>query len=212
MKKKSYIKQAKNRGTKSIPEHFHSFMHCNCCLMYVCIWLGLAKYSTVSLHFTSLHLSHSLFDRWGTKDDRATTVLHSSLFSAFRRVSPNFNPVHSLMLSSHLFFCLPLLLPPCPVPCRIFAFRQTQKRNKNQFSNVLFIHALCDCGLMSSPQNTAVHIPPALTLSLKSSLRCGHEGLDVPSLPDAVTEVFSKMWSWRIGCALPPRRCHWSLL
>ena len=61
------------------------------------------------IRFTSLHLSHSLFDRWGTKDDRATTVLHSSLFSAFRRASPNFNPVHSIMLSSHLFFCLPLL-------------------------------------------------------------------------------------------------------
>ena len=71
------------------------------------------------LAFTSLHLSHSLFDRWGTKDDRATTVLHSSLFSAFRRASPNLNPVHSVMLSSHLFFCLPLLLPPCTVPCRI---------------------------------------------------------------------------------------------
>ena len=70
-------------------------------------------------YFTSLHLSHSLFDRWGTKDDRATTVLHSSLFSAFRRASPNFNPVHAVMLSSHLFFCLPLLLPPCTVPCRI---------------------------------------------------------------------------------------------
>ena len=28
---------------------------------------------------SSLHLSHSLFDRWGTKDDRATTVLHSSM-------------------------------------------------------------------------------------------------------------------------------------
>ena len=70
-------------------------------------------------HFISLHLSHSLFDRWGTKDDRATTVLHSSLFSAFRRASPNFNPVHSVMLSSHLFFCLPLLLPPYTVPCRI---------------------------------------------------------------------------------------------
>ena len=71
------------------------------------------------LPFTSLHLSHSLFDRWGTKDDRATTVFHSSLFSAFRRASPNFNPVHSVMLSSHLFFCLPLLLPPYTVPCRI---------------------------------------------------------------------------------------------
>ena len=78
-----------------------------------------AQTGSLFIHFTSLHLSHSLFDRWGTKDDRATTVLHSSLFSAFRRASPNFNPVDSVMLSSHLFFCLPLLLPPCTVPCRI---------------------------------------------------------------------------------------------
>ena len=28
-------------------------------------------------------------------------------------------PVHSFMLSSHCFLCLPLHLPPCTVPCRI---------------------------------------------------------------------------------------------
>ena len=28
-------------------------------------------------------------------------------------------PVHSLMLSSHRFLCLPLCLPPCTFPCRI---------------------------------------------------------------------------------------------
>ena len=76
-------------------------------------------FTLIQGHCTSLHLSLSLVDRWGTKDDRATTVLHSSLFSAFRRASPNFNPVYSVTLSSHLFFCLPLLLPPCTVPCRI---------------------------------------------------------------------------------------------
>ena len=69
-------------------------------------------------HFT-LHLPLCPVDRWGTKDDRATTFLHPSLFSAFRRASPNFIPVHSVMMSSHLLFCLPFLLPPCTVPCRI---------------------------------------------------------------------------------------------
>ena len=33
--------------------------------------------------------------------------------------SPKSKPVHSVMLSSHLVFCLPFLLPPCTVPCRI---------------------------------------------------------------------------------------------
>ena len=31
----------------------------------------------------------------------------------------NSRPVHSLMLSSHLFFCLPCLLPPFTVPCKM---------------------------------------------------------------------------------------------
>ena len=96
-----------------------AFLACHQCGCGFESRLGLTFRAFTSLHFTSLHLSHSLFDRWGTKDDRATTVLHSSLSSAFRRASPNFNPVHSVMLSSHLFFCLPLLLPPCTVPCRI---------------------------------------------------------------------------------------------
>ena len=70
------------------------------------------------LGVTSLHLSHSLFDRCCTKDDRATTVLHSSLFLAFQRASPNFNPVHSVTLSYHLLPRPPLPLPPCKVPRR----------------------------------------------------------------------------------------------
>ena len=76
---------------------------------------------TVSVPHHSLthHTSRSLDDPWGIKDDRATTFLHSSLSSAFQRVSPNSYPVHSDILSSHLFFCLSFLLPPCTVPCRI---------------------------------------------------------------------------------------------
>ena len=55
----------------------------------------------------------------GTTDDVATIVFHPFLSSAGRRESPNPIPVHSLMLSSNLFFCLPLLLAPFTVPCRI---------------------------------------------------------------------------------------------
>ena len=63
--------------------------------------------------------SRSLNDRWGIKDNPATTFLHSSLSSAFQRASSNPNRVHCDMLSSYLFFCLPFLLNPCTVPCRI---------------------------------------------------------------------------------------------
>ena len=35
----------------------------------------------------------------------------------------NSRPVHSLMLSSHLFFCLPCFLPPFTVPCKMVLAR-----------------------------------------------------------------------------------------
>ena len=59
----------------------------------------------------------SLNDRWGIKDNRATTFLHSSLFSAFRSVSPNFKlPVpiccHPISFSVSLSFSF---LLSCPV-------------------------------------------------------------------------------------------------
>ena len=67
------------------------------------------------------HLTYPvvLVDRWGATDDLATSSLHSCRLSAFLMAAPSVMPVHSGMLSSHLFFCLPRLLPPCTVPCRI---------------------------------------------------------------------------------------------
>ena len=55
----------------------------------------------------------------GTADDVATIPFYPSLSSAARRESPNPILVHSLMLSSYLFFYLPLLLAPFTVPFRI---------------------------------------------------------------------------------------------
>ena len=63
--------------------------------------------------------SLNLGSRQGTTDDVATIPFHPSLSSAALRESPNPIPIHSLMLSSHLFFGLPLLLAPFTVPCRI---------------------------------------------------------------------------------------------
>ena len=66
----------------------------------------------------SLHLISSQSLNLGGR--RGTTIpFHPSLSSAALRESPNPIPFHSLMLSSHLFFCLPLLLAPFTVPCRI---------------------------------------------------------------------------------------------
>ena len=41
------------------------------------------------------------------------------LVSHSPRASQNLNPVHSEILFSQRFFCLPLLLPPCTVLCKI---------------------------------------------------------------------------------------------
>ena len=58
------------------------------------------------------YLSRSLIDRWGTTVDFTTSFLHSSRLSTFRCGIFHSRPVHSLMLSSHRFLCLPLRLPP----------------------------------------------------------------------------------------------------
>ena len=55
-------------------------------------------------------------------------LLNFSLFSTALWDSLNSRPVHSLMLSSHLFLCLPCLLPPFTVPCKIVIF--TLQRSK----------------------------------------------------------------------------------
>ena len=76
------------------------------------------KLSTSDLLFTH-SLIPCLNDRWGIKDDRATTF---SPFLSVLSLLKDFtqpNPVHSNISSSSLFSCLPFLLPPCTVPCRI---------------------------------------------------------------------------------------------
>ena len=66
--------------------------------------------------------SHLFLNRegcWGTTDDCATSFLHFPLFFNALWVLANSRPVHSLILSPHLFLCLPCLLPPFTVPCKM---------------------------------------------------------------------------------------------
>ena len=55
----------------------------------------------------------------GTTYDFTTSFLHFSLFSTVLLDLAKSKPVHSLMLPSHLFFCLPCLLLPFTVPCKM---------------------------------------------------------------------------------------------
>ena len=65
------------------------------------------------------HQSLNREGRWGTTDDFATSFLHFSLFSTALWDLPNSRPLHSLMLSQQIFLCLPCLLPPFTVPCKM---------------------------------------------------------------------------------------------
>ena len=61
----------------------------------------------------------TLEGRQGTIDEFATIAFHLDLFSAALVELAKSIPVYSLILSSHLFFCLPLFLFTFTVPCRI---------------------------------------------------------------------------------------------
>ena len=81
-------------------------------------------------HVHRHHHHHKTFNRegcCGTTDDFANSFLHFSLFSTALWDLANSRPVHSLMLSSHLFLCLACLLPPFTVPCKMVSARHDEQ-------------------------------------------------------------------------------------
>ena len=76
------------------------------------------------LHYHYHHQFLNREGRWGTTDDFTISFLHFSPFSTALWDLPNSRPVHSLMLSSLLFLCLPCLLLPFTVPCKLVLARR----------------------------------------------------------------------------------------
>ena len=70
---------------------------------------------------------------WGTTDDFTSGFLHFSLFSTSLWDLANSRPVHSLM-SSHLFLCLPCLLSPFNVPCKMVLARLMNGRHDHSIA------------------------------------------------------------------------------
>ena len=70
-------------------------------------------------HHQHHHLSLKREGRSGTTDDATTNSFLFSPFSTALWDLAKSRPVHSLMLSAHLFLCLPRLLPPFTVPCKM---------------------------------------------------------------------------------------------
>ena len=98
--------------------------------------IGCAHEETVAAVREYYHHHHQSLNReghWGPTDDFATSFLHVSLFSNALWDLPNSRPVHPLMLPSHLFLCLPCLLPPFAVPCKMVLARPDERpvRRKN---------------------------------------------------------------------------------
>ena len=94
-----------------------------------------------------LHLSLNRGGRLGTTDDFTTSFLHCSLFSTALWDFASSRHVHSLMLSSHLFFCLPCLLPPFVVPCKIVLARPDERETcPHHCSSRLFTMVRSSCG------------------------------------------------------------------
>ena len=88
-------------------------------------------YHAISILFYPLTLE----GRWGTTDEFATIPFHLVLFSAVLAQLAKSIPVHFLIVSSHLFFCLPLFLFPFNVPCMIvFAKPEDLERWPNHLS------------------------------------------------------------------------------
>ena len=78
-------------------------------------------------HYHHHHLSLNREGRWGNTDDLTANFLHYSLFSTTLWDLANSRSVHSLMLSSHLFFSLSCLLPPFTVPCKMVLARPDER-------------------------------------------------------------------------------------
>ena len=78
-------------------------------------------------HLFSSHKSLNHEGRWGTTNDFAISFLHFPVFSTVLWDLPNSRPVHSLMLSSHLFLYLPCLLPPFTVLCKMVLARPDER-------------------------------------------------------------------------------------
>ena len=76
--------------------------------------------------------------RWGTTDD-FTTSFSIFLFSTAFWDLANSRPIHSLMLSSHDFFCLTCLLTPITVLCKMVLARPDERETRRyHFSLRLF--------------------------------------------------------------------------
>ena len=93
-------------------------------LIFLPLWMRSSHFLFI---LCLLHLTFNCGGHWGTTDDFTTSLLHFSLFSTALSDFMYSRHVHSLMLSSHLFFCLSCLLSPFAVPCKMVLARADER-------------------------------------------------------------------------------------
>ena len=117
-------------------------------------------------HHHHHHQSLNREGHWGTTDDFATSFLHFSLFSTALWDLPNSRPVHSLMLSSHIFLCLPCLLPPFTVPCKMVLARPDERETWPYHCSLrLFTIIRSSCALVFAQALIIFATPPSVLVS-----------------------------------------------
>ena len=141
-------------------------------------YCGIIVYSVFTFTFTY----PLVMDRRGATGVLATNSLHSSRLSAFLKVSLSCSPVHSFMLSSHLFFCLPLFLPPGTVPCSMVFDSPDDLSGHNNMPEyiIIVIHriALIISSLHTTGRITSIGNSSNISTYLHISLIC----ISVPHL------------------------------
>ena len=134
-----------------------------------CFTLGLTSllYVTGEYFMKALYVHHDhhclSLNRegcWGTTDDFATSFLHFSLFSTALWDLPNSEPVHSLVLCSHLFLCLPCLLPPFTVPCKMVLPDLMNRRPDHTTAVCVSLRFSGDLHVVQLPAGSWYGLPP----------------------------------------------------
>ena len=95
-------------------------------------------------------MTDALEDHEGTVSIRGRTITNLCFADDVDGLA-NSRPVHSLMLSSHLFLCVPCLLPPFNVPCKMVLARPDELETCSyHFSlRVFTVVSRSSCGLIA---------------------------------------------------------------
>ena len=113
--------------------HTHFGVHSKLCFTDKCTInntpLSTDNFSARTNYLTCHHhpLSLNCMGHWGTKDDFTISFLYFSLFSTAHWDLMICRPVHSPMLSSHIFLCLSCLLSPFTVPYKMVLARHDEQ-------------------------------------------------------------------------------------